>query len=48
MRRTIKLSDYAGKYVFVDLSEVTCPGSVNEASYLRAHRDAWKDRGMES
>ena len=45
--RTIKLSDYAGKYVFVDFSEVTCPGSVNEASYLRAHSDAWKVLGME-
>jgi peroxiredoxin len=45
--RTVKLSDYSGKYVFVDFSEVTCPGSVNEASYLQAHLNAWKARGME-
>ncbi len=45
--RTVRLSDYRGKYVFVDFSEVFCPGSVNEASYLQNHLDAWKARGME-
>ncbi len=45
--RTISLSDYRGKYVFVDFSEGNCPGSVNEAPYLQAHLNAWKARGME-
>jgi peroxiredoxin len=43
---TVKLSDFHGGWVFVDFSEVYCPGSVNEASYLQAHRSAWQARGM--
>ena len=45
--QTVSLSDYRGKWVFVDFSEGNCPGSVNEAPYLRAHVSAWKARGME-
>jgi peroxiredoxin len=45
----VKLSDYQaqGKYVFVDFSEQTCQGSVNQAAYLQAHRAALKAKGME-
>jgi len=45
--QTIRLSDYRGAWVFLDFSEVTCPGSVNCADYLQAHRSAWKAKGIE-
>jgi peroxiredoxin len=45
--QSVKLSDYRGRYVFVDFSEMSCPGSVNQASYLQSHSAAFKARGMD-
>jgi cytochrome c biogenesis protein CcmG/thiol:disulfide interchange protein DsbE len=43
----LRLSDYRGRYVIVDFSEVTCPGSVNQAAYLQSHFAALQSKGMD-
>lgn len=45
--RTVRLSDYRGKVVFVDFSAITCEASTIQAPALRGYYNTYHARGLE-